>query len=416
MHTSLEQPDTMIDFARKIRAEFPLLGQTVNNRPLVYLDNAATTQKPEAVIRAIDDYYRNYNSNVHRGVHHLSQVATNAMETARADLASLIGAARAEEVVFTAGTTGSINLVANVLGRAVLKPGDEVLISEMEHHSNIVPWQLACEISGAVLKVIPVLDDGSLDMDAFFNLLTHRTRIVAVVHISNSLGTINPVKLIVEKAKEAGALILIDGAQAIAHQSVNVQELGCDFYAFSGHKMYGPTGIGVLYGRYDLLAELPPYQGGGEMIDRVTFEQTTYNAPPFRFEAGTPNIAGIIGMGAAAKWLLEKGAEQLAAWESVLLQTATEKLNNIPNFIPVGTAAQKANVVAFNLKGTHHYDLGVLLDKMGFALRTGHHCTQPLMQKFGIEGTVRASFAPYNTPEEIDALAEAIQKAQQMLA
>lgn len=405
----------MAEFAEKVRKQFPVLQQKVHGKNLIYLDNAATSQKPQQVIDAISEYYETYNSNVHRGVHFLSQKATTAGEEARRKIAAFIGASREEEVIFTSGTTGGINLVSSVLSHNMLRPGDEILITEMEHHSNIVPWQLACERSGAVLKVVRMHDDGSLDMDHYRELLCERTKVVAAVHISNSLGTINPVKEMVALAHEFGALTLIDGAQAVAHTTLDMQELGCDFYVFSGHKMYGPTGTGILYGKYELLAALPPYQGGGEMIDHVTFEHTTYNKLPFKYEAGTPNIAGTIGLGAAVDWMQKTGLEKLAAYENELLQYAESELRSIDGFTPLGTTASKANVIAFNLKGIHHYDLGVLLDQMGIALRTGHHCTQPLMERCGLSGTVRVSLMAYNTFDEIDELVKAIKRAQQML-
>lgn len=405
----------ILEFAGKVREQFPILKQRVNGRNLIYFDNAATNQKPQVVIDAISEYYETINSNVHRGVHHLSQLATQQAEDARKVVASFINAHRPEEIVFTRGTTEAINLVSSILTQGTLRPGDEVLITEMEHHSNIVPWQLACEASGATLKVARVKDSGELDVDHLFSLLTDKTKVVAFAHISNALGTINPVKEIVAKAKNVGAITLVDGAQALAHDVVDVQDLGCDFYAFSGHKMYGPTGIGVLYGRYELLDALPPYHGGGEMIERVTFERTTYNKPPFKYEAGTPNISGIIALGAAVSWVENTGLAQLAQYEKELLAYAEKALRKIEGFTPVGTAPEKANIISFNLKDIHHYDLGVLLDKMGIALRTGHHCTQPLMDRFGISGTARVSLAPYNTFEEIDQLVTGIQKAQSML-
>lgn len=413
--TALKTPVSDAGFVKSIRAQFPILTQEVNGRPLVYFDSAATTQKPQVVLDAINTYYSEYNSNVHRGVHHLSQKATTAMENVRSNIADFICAERHEEIIFTTGTTGALNLVSHVLAHHSLRPGDEILITEMEHHSNIVPWQLACEYSGALLKVARVHDDGSLDREHFRSLLNSRTKVVALVHISNSLGTINPVKEIVAEAKKAGAITLIDGAQAVAHTKIDVQELGCDFYVFSGHKLYGPTGIGVLYGKYELLDSLPPYQGGGEMIERVTFAHTTYNALPFKYEAGTPNIAGIIGLGAAIDWLQNTGLERIAAHENELMAYATQKLSELEGFVAVGTAAQKANIISFNLEGIHAYDLGVLLDKMGIALRTGHHCTQPLMDRFKIAGTARISLAVYNSKEEIDSLMSAIRKAQSML-
>jgi cysteine desulfurase / selenocysteine lyase len=398
-----------------IRSCFPILGERVNGRPLVYFDNAATTQKPQVVIDAISNYYSKYNSNVHRGVHHLSQVATEVMENSRKKVAAFINASSESEVIFTSGTTDSINMVAQILTEGLLQPGDEILLSEMEHHSNIVPWQMACQKSGAILRVIRVTDSGEIDMDSFEQLLNEKTKVVSIVHVSNALGTINPVEEIIKKAKSAGALVLLDGAQAVAHLNVDVQKLGCDFYTFSGHKLYGPTGIGILYGKSEWLEKLPPYRGGGEMIETVSFEKTTYNTLPFKYEAGTPNIAGIIGLGAAIDWVTVQEIELLAAHENALLHYATSELNKIEDLEIIGTAANKVSVVSFNITGIHHYDLGVLLDKMGIALRTGHHCTQPLMARFGITGTARASMAAYNTFEEIDALVAGIKKAKNML-
>jgi cysteine desulfurase/selenocysteine lyase len=398
-----------------VRGQFPLLTQQVNGRSLVYLDNAATTQKPQSVIESIHSYYSEYNSNVHRGVHHLSQVATTAMEDARSSIANFIGAAESAEVIFTSGTTDAINLVAETLAKGFLQSGDEILLSEMEHHSNIVPWQMACEQSGAILKVVKVNGAGELDLNSFENLLSPKTKLVSICHVSNALGTINPVKEIIQQAKKVGALVMLDGAQAVAHLEIDVQALDCDFYAFSGHKLYGPTGIGILYGKRALLEKLPPYRGGGEMIETVTFEKTTYNTLPFKYEAGTPNIAGAIGLGAAVAWLQSQDNAELRQYEADLLKYATQQLLQIEGLEIVGTAAEKTSVVSFNIAGIHHYDLGVLLDKMGFALRTGHHCTQPLMNRFGIAGTARASFAAYNTFEEVDQLVVAIKKAKSML-
>lgn len=398
-----------------VREQFPILSQQVNGRPLVYLDNAATTQKPHFVIDAISKYYSEYNSNVHRGVHHLSQVATTAMEDARTRIANFIGAAESAEVIFTSGTTDAINLVAETLAKGFLQSGDEILLSEMEHHSNIVPWQMACEQSGAILKVVKVNEAGELDLNSFENLLSPKTKLVSICHVSNALGTINPVKEIIQQAKKVGALVMLDGAQAVAHLPIDVQALDCDFYAFSGHKLYGPTGIGILYGKRALLEKLPPYRGGGEMIETVTFEKTTYNTLPFKYEAGTPNIAGAIGLDAAVAWLQSQDNVELRQYEADLLKYATHQLSQITGLEIVGTAAEKTSVISFNLAGIHHYDLGVLLDKMGFALRTGHHCTQPLMNRFGIAGTARASFAVYNTFEEVDQLVVAIEKAKSML-
>ncbi len=416
MDAAVKPSVQLTDFAENVRKQFPILQQKVNGNDLIYLDSAATTHKPQTVIDAMSHYYETYNSNVHRGVHHLSQKATEAGEGVRKKVSKFIGAHREEEIIFTSGTTASINLVSHILSQSMLKPGDEILITEMEHHSNIVPWQLACERSGAVLKVARVEDDGVLDMKHLGALLSARTKVVALVHISNSLGTINPIKEIIDLAHKAGALTLIDGAQAVAHTPLNVAELGCDFYAFSAHKMYGPTGAGILYGKYDLLAALPPYQGGGEMIEHVTFEHTTYNTLPFKYEAGTPNIAGIIGLGAAIDWIEKTGLNQLARYEKDLLEYAEAALKTLEGYTPLGTAANKANIIAFNLEGIHHYDLGVLLDKMGIALRTGHHCTQPLMNRCGISGTVRVSLVAYNTFAEVDALVNGIRKAQTMLS
>lgn len=416
MSTTATSPVQNAAFAEGVRKQFPILEQKVHGQPLVYLDNAATTQKPQTVIDALSEYYEEYNSNVHRGVHHLSQKATEATEAVRRQIAAFIGAARPEEVIFTGGTTGSINLVSAVLAQRDLKPGDEILITEMEHHSNIVPWQIACEKSGAVLKVARVKDNGELDLDHLYALLSERTKVLSIVHISNALGTINPVKSIIARAKALGTLTLVDGAQAIAHTGIDVVDLGCDFYAFSGHKMYGPTGIGVLYGRYALLESLPPYMGGGEMIERVTFAHTTYNTPPFKFEAGTPNIAGIIGLGAAQQWMSGIGLEQLGNYEDELLGYAEAALAEIDGFVPLGTAKKKANIVSFNLDGLHPFDIGTLLDQMGIAVRTGHHCTQPLMDRFELPGTVRASLVAYNTLEDIDRLVAGVKRAQKMLA
>lgn len=413
--TAVAPSPDILEFAGTVREQFPILKQRVNGRDLIYLDNAATNQKPQVVIDTISEYYQTINSNVHRGVHHLSQLATEQAEDARKVVASFINADRPEEIIFTRGTTEAINLVSSVLRQGTLQSGDEVLITEMEHHSNIVPWQLACEASGAILKVARIKDNGELDIDHLFSLISEKTKVVAFSHISNALGTINPVKEIVAKAKSVGAITLVDGAQALAHKVVDVQDLDCDFYAFSGHKMYAPTGIGVLYGKYELLESFPPYHGGGEMIERVTFERTTYNKPPFKYEAGTPNISGIIALGAAINWVENTGLSQLAQYEKELLSYTEKALRKIDGFIPVGTAPAKANIISFNLDGIHHYDLGVLLDKMGIALRTGHHCTQPLMDRFGISGTARVSLAPYNTFEEIDQLVVGIRKAQSML-
>lgn len=399
----------------KIREDFPILSQQVNGKPLVYFDNGATAQKPQAVIDAEVRYYSEINANIHRGVHHLSQVATDAYEEARLKVQKHINALNSFEVLFTSGTTFGINLVANGFGQ-MLKAGDEVIVSHLEHHSNIVPWQFACERSGAVLKVIPMLHDGTLDMEAYATLLNERTRIVAVNHISNALGTINPIKRIIEMAHKAGAAVLIDGAQAVPHLKPDVQDLDCDFYVFSGHKICGPTGTGVLYGKEKWLNQLPPYQGGGEMIKEVTFEKTTYACLPHKFEAGTPNIAGGIVLGVAIDYLNAVGFDNIAAYEHELLDYATERLSGLEGIEFYGTSREKASVISFNFKGLHPYDVGAIIDKLGIAVRTGHHCAQPIMNFFGIPGTIRASFSFYNSKEEIDRMIEALKKAQQMLS
>lgn len=399
----------------KIREDFPILSQQVNGKPLVYFDNGATAQKPKAVIDAEVRYYSEINANIHRGVHHLSQVATDAYEEARLKVQKHINALNSFEVLFTSGTTFGINLVANGFGQ-MLKAGDEVIVSHLEHHSNIVPWQFACERSGAVLKVIPMLHNGTLDMEAYAALLNDRTRIVAVNHISNALGTINPIKRIIEMAHKAGAAVLIDGAQAVPHLKPDVQDLDCDFYVFSGHKICGPTGTGVLYGKEKWLNQLPPYQGGGEMIKEVTFEKTTYACLPHKFEAGTPNIAGGIVLGVAIDYLNAVGFDNIAAYEQELLDYATERLSGLEGIEFYGTSREKASVISFNFKGLHPYDVGAIIDKLGIAVRTGHHCAQPIMNFFGIPGTIRASFSFYNSKEEIDRMIEALRKAQQMLS
>ena len=394
-----------------IRSAFPILDTTVNGRPLVYLDNAATTQKPTAVLDASRHYYEAVNANIHRGTHHLARAATTAHEKARATVAAHLHAADPAEVIFTSGTTDSINLAANILPAG---PGDEILISTLEHHSNIVPWQMLCQRSGATLRVIPCDEHGVLDPDAFHRLLSPRTRILAVNWISNSFGTVNPVAEMIAAAKQAGAFTLIDAAQAVPHLPVDVQALGADFLAFSGHKVYAPTGIGVLWGRLDLLASLPPWRGGGEMIKEVRFEGTTYNDPPFRHEAGTPNIEGAIALAAALDFVNAIGIDAIHAHESRLIRRAAGALSGIAGIRLYGPD-DRAGALSFNLEGVHHYDLGTLIDQMGVAVRTGHHCCQPLMARFGITGTVRASFAAYNTPEEVDALATAVDRAASML-
>lgn len=400
-----------------IRRDFPILDQQVNQRPLVYFDNAATTQKPAVVIEKLNAYYRQDNSNVHRGVHYLSQKATDAFEAAREIVRGHINAAQSHEVIFTKGTTDGINLVANGLGQGLIKAGEEVLISGLEHHSNIVPWQMLCERTGAVLKVIPVNERGELDQEAFRQLLSEKTRMVAFNHISNTLGTINPVKAMVAEAHRYRAWVLVDGAQAAPHLQIDVQDLDADFYCFSGHKAFGPTGIGVLYGKEALLEIWPPYQGGGEMIAEVSFEKTSYAGLPHKFEAGTPHIAGVIGLGCALEYLQEIGLGRIAAYEQELLDYGTQRLQEqFERLRIIGEAAHKTSVISFLIGEIHPYDMGVLLDKMGIAMRTGHHCTQPLMQRFAIPGTLRASFAFYNTREEIDRMIEALQRAEQMLA
>ncbi|MBO4646197.1 MAG: cysteine desulfurase [Bacteroidales bacterium] len=397
------------------RSDFPILEQSVNGKPLVYFDNAATTQKPQVVIDTLTDYYRTINSNIHRGVHYLSQKATEAFEEARRTVQAFINAPTPQEVIFTRGTTESINLIASSFGKRFLQADDEVLVSEMEHHANIVPWQLACEQSGAHLRVIPFNDAGELELDHLDNLLNERTRIVAVSHVSNTLGTINPIREIIQKAHAKKIPVMIDGAQAISHIPVDVQELDCDFYCFSGHKMYAPMGIGVMFGKAQWLNEMPPYQGGGEMIQRVTFEKTTYNELPFKFEAGTPAVGDVLGLKTAIDYIQQLGMARIAEREQALLNYATEKLSAISGLRIYGTSAEKTSLISFNLNNIHHFDVGFIIDKMGVAVRTGHHCTQPVMDHYHIPGTIRASFAFYNTEAEIDQLAAAIEKAKQML-
>jgi cysteine desulfurase/selenocysteine lyase len=404
----------MLDI-QKIRADFPILSQKVNGKPLVYFDNGATSQKPQVVIDAISTYYQEINANIHRGVHTLSQLATDAYEVSRAKVQNHINAKFLHEVLFTSGTTFGINLVANGFA-SILKPGDEVLVSALEHHSNIVPWQMLCEKTGATLKVIPMNENGELIMSEYDKLLSPKTKIVTVNHISNALGTINPIKYMIDKAHEVGAAILIDGAQAVPHLKPDVQALDCDFYVFSGHKMCGPTGTGVLYGKEAWLNKLPPYQGGGEMIKEVTFEKTTYADLPHKFEAGTPNIAGGIVLGTAIDYMNEIGFENIQKQELELLEHATKRLLEIEGLRIFGTSEAKTSVVSFNIDGIHPYDIGTIIDKLGIAVRTGHHCAQPIMNFFGIPGTIRASFSFYNTKEEIDSLVEAVKKAQMMLS
>jgi len=404
----------MLDIS-KIRAQFPILSRKVNGQELVYFDNGATTQKPQAVIDAEANYYANENSNVHRGVHFLSGLATDKFEETRNTVQAFIGAKHNHEIIFTKGTTDSINLVANGF-RTLLNKGDEIIISEMEHHSNIVPWQMCCEQSGATLKVIPLLDNGSLNMEEFENLLSDNTKLVAVSHISNALGTINNIETIIKKAHSFGAKVLIDGAQAASHIALDMQKLDADFYCFSAHKMFGPTGVGVLYGKEASLNALPPYQGGGEMIKEVNFEKTTYACLPHKFEAGTPNIAGVIAFKAAIDFITELGVKNIAKYEDELLQYATTEVLKIEGLKIYGTAAHKSGIISFNIDNLHPYDIGMIVDKMGVAIRTGHHCTQPIMARYNIPGTARISVAVYNTMEEIDVCINAIKKAKMMLS
>jgi len=392
----------------RIREDFPILKQTIHGKPLVYLDNAATSQKPQIVIDAISRYYATENANVHRGIHALSEMATQAYEGARETVRQFLTAADTREIIFVRGTTEAINLVAQSYGRTFLTAGDEIVISAMEHHSNIVPWQILCEQVGARLQVIPFNHNGELLLDEYARLLNERTKFVSVVYVSNALGTINPVKDIIEMAHRRGIPVLIDGAQAAPHLPVNVQGLDCDFYAFSGHKVCGPTGIGVLYGKADLLKRMPPYQSGGDMISVVTFEKTHYNTLPYKFEAGTPNIAGVIGLGAAINYVQAIGLDRIAVYETELLAYATAALAEIPGLRLIGTAQEKAGVVSFVLDCAHPHDIGTILDREGVAIRAGHHCAMPVMQRFGVPATARASFAFYNTAEEIDALVQAI--------
>ena len=399
-----------------LRQDFPILHQQVHGKPLVYLDNAATTQKPRTVIDALAHYYEHDNANVHRGVHELSQRATNDYEDARVVAQKFLGAAASEEIIYTRGTTESINLVTASWGRANISAGDEVLISGMEHHSNIVPWQILCEEKGAKLKVVPINDDGEFLFEEYEKLLSDRTKIVAVNHVSNALGTINPVREIIESAHQRGALVLIDGAQAVAHMSVDVQALDCDFYAFSSHKIFGPTGIGILYGKQALLEAMPPCEGGGDMIKYVTFEKTVYNDLPYKFEAGTPNIADAIGLGVALRYVNEVGLEAIGAYEEDLLAYATEKVSAVEGVKLIGTARNKASVLSFNLDPVHPHDLGTVLDREGVAIRAGHHCAQPVMDRFGVAATARASFAFYNTRAEVDRLVTALHKAREIFA
>ena len=400
----------------KVRADFPILNLQVHGKPLVYLDNAATTQKPQAVIDALTRYYTSQNANIHRGVHALSEVATEEYENARVKIQRFIHAAGPAEIVFVRGTTEGINLVAQTYGRVHIGAGDEVIISALEHHSNIVPWQILCGQQGARLRIIPVNDAGELLLDEFEKLLGPKTRLVAIAHISNALGTINPVRKMIEMAHRSNVPVLVDGAQAAPHLAVDVQALDCDFYTFSGHKIYGPTGIGVLYGKRELLEAMPPWQGGGDMISSVTFEKTLYNKLPYKFEAGTPHVEGVIGLGAAIDYVESIGLDRIAAHEDELLAYATQALSSIPGLRLIGTAKSKAAVVSFVMENVHPHDIGTILDQEGIAIRTGHHCAQPLMQRFGVDATARASFAFYNIKEEVDALVQGINKVREVFA
>ncbi len=401
--------------AEKIRMDFPILQLKINGKPLVYFDNAATTQKPQAVIDSLIKYYSEINSNVHRGVHFLSEKATNAYEAARKTVQKFINASKPEEIVFVRGTTEGINLVSNTYGLKNLKEGDEIIVSTLEHHSNIVPWQMLCERTGAKLKIIPINKKGEIIFDEFKILVTDKTKFVSVAYISNSLGTINPVKKIIDYAHSNNIPVMLDGAQAVQHTKIDVRDLDCDFFAFSGHKIYGPTGIGVLYGKEKFLEAMPPYQGGGDMIKNVSFEKTTYNDLPYKFEAGTPNIAGSIGLAAALNYVSDLGIDNVAKYEHELLDYGTKKMLEIEDMRIIGTADEKASVISFLVGKTHPYDVGTLLDQLGIAVRTGVHCTEPLMNFFKIPGTVRASLAFYNTKDEIDLLVKAVQRAQTML-
>ncbi len=409
--------DCLVGFGvEKIRQDFPALQGKVHGKPLVYLDNAATSQKPQAVIDSIARYYQSENSNVHRGVHFLSELATQAYESSRTRVRQFLNAAHDREIVFTRGTTESINLVASSYGRSRVKAGDEILISAMEHHSNIVPWQMLCEEKGAILRVIPMNDAGELLLEEYERLLSDRTRLVAVVYVSNALGTVNPVKQMIALAHRRGVPVLLDGAQAAPHLPVDVQDLDCDFFALSGHKLFGPTGIGILYGKADLLEAMPPYQGGGDMISAVTFEKTLYNVLPYKFEAGTPHISGAIGLAAAIEYVERIGLNRITAYETELLAYGTELLSAIPGLRIIGTAREKAGVLSFVLEGVHAHDIGTILDHEGIAIRAGHHCAMPVMKRFGLPATARASLAFYNTREELDRLAKGIHRVSEVFA
>ncbi|KAA3660901.1 MAG: cysteine desulfurase [Calditrichaeota bacterium] len=411
MNTALHPLDV-----EKIRTEFPILQQEVHGKPLVYLDNAATSQKPIVVIDAIQDYYLKYNSNVHRGVHRLSQLASDAYEETRETIRQFLNASSLQEIIFTKGTTDGINLLAASIGRGMIKPGDEIIISAMEHHSNIVPWQMMCEDRGAKLRVIPINDDGEILFEAYEEMLNERTKLVSIVHTSNSLGTVNPLREIIDLAHSKNIPVLVDGAQAVPHTKVDVQALDCDFFVFSSHKVFGPTGVGVLYGKKEWLKKLPPYQGGGDMILHVTFEKTKFNELPYKFEAGTPNIADVIGLGVALQYVQKIGYDAISEWENDLIQYALHRLQEIEGMRFVGNAKHRAGAISFVLGDIHPHDVGTILDREGVAVRTGHHCTQPVMQRFKVPATTRASFAFYNTKEEIDQLMNALHKVIEMFA
>ena len=406
-------PAAPLDVER-VRQDFPLLHQRVRGKPLVYLDNAATSQKPQSVIDAVTRFYTSENANIHRGVHYLSERATDAYDQVREKVARFLNARSSREIIFTRGTTEGINLVAQSYGRPALKPGDDIVITAMEHHSNIVPWQLVCEQTGSRLRAAPFNDAGELDVDAFERLLTDRTRLVSVVHVSNALGTVNPVKRLIALAHDRGIPVLLDGAQSAPHLGVDVQELDCDFFAFSGHKLFGPTGVGVLFGRESLLEQMPPYQGGGDMIATVTMERSTWAPLPAKFEAGTPMIAQVMGLGAALDYVMDLGFERISSWEHQLLSYATERVIGVEGLKLIGTAAHKASILGFTLKGVHPHDIGAILDDSGVAIRAGHHCAQPVMRHFGIPATARASFAFYNTRDEADILADALMQVRRM--
>jgi cysteine desulfurase/selenocysteine lyase len=399
----------------QIREDFPILLEKVNGKSLVYFDNAATTQKPKQVVDALNNYYYTSNANIHRGIHSLAEKATSAFEATRHTVQKFINAAHPEEIIFTRGVTEGINLVANTFGKTYIHKGDEIIISTMEHHSNIVPWQMLCEEKGAILRVIPITDNGEIIFEEYLKLLSPKTKLVSIVHASNALGTINPVEEIIQHAHAVGAKVLVDGAQSASHLDIDVQNMNCDFFAISAHKLYGPTGVGILYGKKDLLEAMPPYHGGGEMIKEVTFEKTTYNELPYKFEAGTPNIADVVAFKAAIDYINTLGKNNIAAYEHELLTYATNQLLQIEGLRIIGTAKNKVSVASFVIEGVHHQDLAIILDQQGVAIRTGHHCTQPLMYRLGILGTSRASFSFYNTKEEIDAMMIALNKAVKML-